>query len=186
MLCSKANRDGYMSVVMYKYIYDTEDDHHEVQEDHKDDAGNQDSKDDTQNQVGDKNEEDDHKMDVPATNTGQDDGSTTGTKKDDDEESEEEYERELLSIARTQVPMPELYAKVNPLHNARIQGGVAMIRVGLSYQATAGTYDSKEELPHEILPELKIKLYGFHAMCCAGSSIEPITYHTKRGFTIKT
>merc|ERR1712238_93820 len=57
-----------------------------------------------------------------------------------------------------------------------ICGGVAFLRFGLHFGCTPGTYGDKVQLPSNILPALKAKIFGFHILTFDGEKVDQISY----------
>ena len=57
----------------------------------------------------------------------------------------------------------------------RMIGGVAFVRFGLSCTCDPGSYKANETLPASTLPEVKVKILGFHGFTTDGDSITTAT-----------
>ena len=81
-----------------------------------------------------------------------------------------------MSYARKRVAMEWAYKNAKQSPKYRVLGGVAFLRFGLGFTCSPGAYKSSEHLPTGTLPEVKIKLVGFHTLHAAGDKIKQITY----------
>lgn len=61
-------------------------------------------------------------------------------------------------------------------------GGVAFLRFGLSYTCDPDAHAAKQALPASTLPEVKVKILGFHGLSPDGDNINPISYKRTSGF----
>lgn len=93
----------------------------------------------------------------------------------DDENNIIEYDRVACSLL-------QVYQSAKESPKYRICGGTAFLRFGLNYGCDPDTFDAKEPLPTSIMPEVKIKLMGFHALTCDGDKLRQITYKKQEDF----
>ena len=61
-------------------------------------------------------------------------------------------------------------------------GGIAFLRFGLSYTCNPDVHAAKQTLPASTLPEIKIKILGFHGLFSDGREINAITCKKKAAF----
>jgi hypothetical protein len=85
----------------------------------------------------------------------------------------------VIKYERTEYDLSTLYdnAKTSPKY--RLLGGIAFLRFGLSYLSDSGGHDPSQQLPADLLPDVKVKIIGFHMLRAAGENIKQITYKSK-------
>jgi hypothetical protein len=89
----------------------------------------------------------------------------------------EEDPDEVTGYDRVKFPMPTLYESARGKPDHRIVGGVAFLKFGLGLGVEPGSYDSKSTLGPSTLPDVKIKLMGFHGLGFQGNNVKQISYY---------
>jgi len=114
--------------------------------------------------------EEDQKEKIPASDS------------EDDHDDDVEQEDVLIGYNRKEFPMATMYEAAKDTTKFRMLGGVAFVRFGLSYTCDPGSHKANETLPASILPEVKVKILGFHGFTTDGDSISPIAYKSKNKY----
>ena len=92
---------------------------------------------------------------------------------DDDDDPDHKF---VIGYDRPKIPMPTLYQAAKQDIKHQIVGGVAFLKFGLGFGSEPGAYDPKSTLGPSILPDVKVKLLGFHGFNFSGDVIKQITY----------